>query len=251
MPFDLERIGRLLREAREEKGLTVEEVSGVLFIRKSMISALEAADWSSLPHDVYVRGYVTQYAAFLRILPQISACLTLQTAIPAIQEIIPKKEEKIGWRLSVPTKKAMGAIGMAAVVIAFLVFQNTHRPAYVAPAPRSVPNTYQTISKNVPSQPVSPGYQAAADRSFVGEEQLLSEPKNLLITCFERTWVRVIIDGTEEKEFTMKPEEKVLLNAKQSFDLLIGNAGGVRLFYNGQDTGFTGDDGEVKRVNFS
>jgi hypothetical protein len=40
-----------------------------------------------------------------------------------------------------------------------------------------------------------------------------------------------------------------VLNGKDGFDLLIGNAGGVKLFYNGKDTGFAGEEGEVRRIN--
>jgi cytoskeletal protein RodZ len=67
MPFDLCRIGELLRQTREEKGLSFEEVSEVLFIRKRVIGAIEAGDWDNLPHPVYVKGYVTQYAALLEV----------------------------------------------------------------------------------------------------------------------------------------------------------------------------------------
>jgi len=67
MPFDLCEMGRLLKETREERGLTFAEVSEALFIRKRVIGAIEAGDWSNLPHPVYVKGYVTQYASFLNI----------------------------------------------------------------------------------------------------------------------------------------------------------------------------------------
>ena len=67
MPFDLCRIGELLRQTREEKGLSFEEVSEALFIRKRVIGAIEAGDWGNLPHPVYVKGYVTQYAALLDV----------------------------------------------------------------------------------------------------------------------------------------------------------------------------------------
>lgn len=46
--------------------------------------------------------------------------------------------------------------------------------------------------------------------------------------------MRIVIDGTEQKEFMLNPKEVVKLKAKQSFALLIGNAGGVKLFYNGR-----------------
>ena len=46
----------------------------------------------------------------------------------------------------------------------------------------------------------------------------------------------------------LNPEEVVMFTAKNYFDLLIGNAGGVTLLMNGQETGFSGKSGEVKRV---
>jgi hypothetical protein len=92
------------------------------------------------------------------------------------------------------------------------------------------------VSANVP--------QSQSDKVYV-------EAKKLMIACQQRTWVRIVIDGSEKKEFMMNPEEVVVINGKEGFDLLIGNAGGVKLFYNGKDTGFEGEEGEVKRINFS
>jgi hypothetical protein len=78
-----------------------------------------------------------------------------------------------------------------------------------------------------------------------------SEGKKLMITCKERTWVSVGIDDTEKKEFMLNAQEMIILNAKDRFDLLIGNAGGVKLILNGKDTEFTGKNGEVKRIKLS
>ena len=72
-----------------------------------------------------------------------------------------------------------------------------------------------------------------------------------MITCSDRTWVSVVIDGNEKKEFMLNPEEMIVLNAKDSFDLLIGNAAGVKLNLNGKEVGFAGKSGEVKRVKIS
>ena len=66
--MNLVRIGQLLREAREMKGISLDEVSQTLFIRKRVIEAIEAGDWDHLPDPVYVKGYVRQYALFLDIL---------------------------------------------------------------------------------------------------------------------------------------------------------------------------------------
>jgi hypothetical protein len=66
-PFDLDKIGPLLRTEREKKGLSVEEIADALFIRKQVLKALESGNWDALPPVVYVRGYVTLYASFLDI----------------------------------------------------------------------------------------------------------------------------------------------------------------------------------------
>ena len=56
-----------MRETRERKGITFDEVSNALFVKTQSIEAIEAGDWDNLPPPVYVKGYVTQYATFLDI----------------------------------------------------------------------------------------------------------------------------------------------------------------------------------------
>jgi hypothetical protein len=67
MPLDLSKIGPLLQATRLEKNLSFGNVSDALFIRKKIIEAIELGNWENLPHEVYVKGYVTQYSSFLGI----------------------------------------------------------------------------------------------------------------------------------------------------------------------------------------
>ncbi len=142
---------------------------------------------------------------------------------------------------------------MGALVVGFLVFQNLPKKAHVAPSAQSPASSYQTprtstktqsVEASANSQPVEESPVAAAQ-----SEEPVVESKKPAILCQERTWVRIVIDGAERKEFMLNPEEMVTLNAKKNFDLLLGNAGGVKLFYNGKDTGFTGEHGEVKHIS--
>jgi cytoskeletal protein RodZ len=50
------------------RGITFDEASNALFIRKRVIGAIGAGDWDNLPHPVYVKGYVRQHAIFLNML---------------------------------------------------------------------------------------------------------------------------------------------------------------------------------------
>jgi cytoskeletal protein RodZ len=259
MPYDLERIGHVLRTAREERGLAIEQVSRALFIRKTMISALESGNWEKLPHPVYVKGYINQYAAYLNITENVQAEFAAKdepvpaeadASAPPAREKSARKWEPKRWH---PGKKAAAAALMAAVVVAFMVFLNADRaPEQTAGQPG---RSAQALTPAAPSASDAPSvYKTVAATNSADEaqgEKRVLETKKLMIACQERTWVRIMIDDSEKKEFMMNPEEVVVLNAKEKFDLLIGNAGGVKLFYNGKDVGFTGETGEVKRVNLS
>jgi transcriptional regulator with XRE-family HTH domain len=64
----------MLRDAREAKGLTLEDVSRKLFIRKSAIGAMESGTGSSCPIRLR-EGYVTQYASYLKVLESVKPIL--------------------------------------------------------------------------------------------------------------------------------------------------------------------------------
>ncbi len=306
MPFDLGRIGQMLRATREEKGLTLDEISRALIIKKTVISAIESGDWDSLPPPVYVKGYVTQYAALLNVAdlleaqivrvesqppPEAQRVVTKERA-PKVQKVVTDERASKGWT---PRKKVATAVAVGVIAVGFIVFLNLPKTTTVAPPPSTVESTPQAVqttpvappTQTVESTPqavqttpspqagqatksalspqtgqttkAAPSPQTAppntkeqpAEANPAAAEQGASavlEPKKLTVVCQDRTWVKITIDGLEQKEFMLKPEEVVVLQAKENFDLLIGNAGGVKLFYNGKDTGFSGETGEVKHV---
>lgn len=56
-----------LKQARIESGKTLEEISSYLKIRKQYLVALEEEDFSSMPAEVYVKGYLKLYSNYLGI----------------------------------------------------------------------------------------------------------------------------------------------------------------------------------------
>ena len=63
--MDLNEIGTALREGRERKGLSVEEVEEKTKISPSVIVALEEGNKARFPHPVYAKGFVRSYALLL------------------------------------------------------------------------------------------------------------------------------------------------------------------------------------------
>lgn len=66
----MEPIGAKLKEARERKGMTLQEAKRELRIHGPYLEALEAGEFGKLPAPAYARAFLRQYAAFLGLDPQ-------------------------------------------------------------------------------------------------------------------------------------------------------------------------------------
>lgn len=60
-------VGRLLKEERVRHGLSLEEVSASLRIRRILLEAIEEGDLSALPGPTYAIGFVRGYAEYLSL----------------------------------------------------------------------------------------------------------------------------------------------------------------------------------------
>ena len=243
MSLDLLTIGQLLKETREAKGLKLEDVSNILYLRKSIIDALESGNWDKLPHQVYVKGYLNQYASYLDVADKLAEAMRVEDEPEGTVSSEPiedkgnqpsKKHFTDKLHEVYPRKRFVIYGASLAVLLAVFVYQAIERRT-------SLPSPAGTYA-------VSNTTYEANTKSMERSAPAVLDPKKLLIACGERTWIRIVIDETEKKEFMLNPEEMVAFNAKEGFDLLIGNAGGVTLFYNGQNVGFEGENGEVRRV---
>ncbi len=63
-------LGEQLRLVREEKGISLEHAADTLKISKRYLSALEEDSFNVLPAEIYVKGFLSNYAKFLGLDPQ-------------------------------------------------------------------------------------------------------------------------------------------------------------------------------------
>ncbi len=74
----IEFTGSFLKQIREYKNVTIERMAEMTRISKTQITSIENEDIPKLPADVYVRGYVYQYAKVLKLNPdQVAASYLL------------------------------------------------------------------------------------------------------------------------------------------------------------------------------
>jgi helix-turn-helix protein len=64
-------IGNSLREARERQGLGYPEIESATKIRSKYIRALEEENFTAIPGDAYIRGFLRTYADYLGLDPDV------------------------------------------------------------------------------------------------------------------------------------------------------------------------------------
>jgi cytoskeletal protein RodZ len=63
----MQTVGQILRETREEKMLSLEEVEKAIKIRKELLEALESDNYKKLPPPTFVQGFIKNYASYLEL----------------------------------------------------------------------------------------------------------------------------------------------------------------------------------------
>ncbi|MGH7164388.1 MAG: DUF4115 domain-containing protein, partial [Nitrospiraceae bacterium] len=132
----------------------------------------------------------------------------------------------------------------------------------VLPSLPSGPTPSETGSEMVPAPPVPPPPAEAerqetlplASMAEVPTEGLPQEtvppreaPLILELEALELTWVVVQVDGGSPQEALLRRGDRVKWKAMDRFLFTLGNAGGVRIQFNGKPKGPFGPSGKVAR----
>lgn len=61
----MKTVGEILKSARAEQNISLDEAESVTKIRKKYLQALEENEWQKLPSLTYTKGFIKNYAQFL------------------------------------------------------------------------------------------------------------------------------------------------------------------------------------------
>ncbi|MGM0575495.1 MAG: helix-turn-helix domain-containing protein [Myxococcota bacterium] len=92
----MEKVGRILAEAREARGMSLEDVAAITRVSRSTLESIEHGDPSGLPAQVYVRGFVRAYAMAVGVEPHEVLRLLSRAAVE------PTPEEEMEVHVSPP-----------------------------------------------------------------------------------------------------------------------------------------------------
>ncbi len=95
-------IGARLRQARELRRLTIQQVSETTRLRAHYLQALESDDYSAIPSAAQARGFLRIYAEFLE-LDQADLLSSVTTASAAMTPEVPDEVAPIALEASRPS----------------------------------------------------------------------------------------------------------------------------------------------------
>lgn len=160
--------GQLLRAARENKQLTIEQVARRLYLPEQTIRALEDDDLSRLPHPTFVRGYLRNYAKLVGI-PERDVHLEPLESVPQLEEQPVIEDETLaqGPGAHFTGLWVLGPVVLV-VAIAWWVKGNFDaEPAPQAPTADLAPTA---------SQPATAAEKAASAEAFAQLDRKVPEP---------------------------------------------------------------------------
>jgi len=246
--------GPMLRAARKDKSMSIEDVSEQLNLSHNVVDAIENDSWEHLPEATYVRGYIRSYARLLGLDPaDVLMSFRYNNSEQNISlDSMPRRIEDRKISVSVPRKIKVLLFLAAVTGVAVYLYndqamslleskidqvaeQNTSNDNQTETNDSAGSNTVTTTEATNSSTTVPPvsGQVVTTDSDVVVSE----ESKELLELEFNSTsWVD--IRDKEGKKIVYKsfpPGDKTSVNAVLPIYVFIGNADAVAMRYQGQE----------------
>ncbi|HET9336938.1 MAG TPA: helix-turn-helix domain-containing protein [Sphingomicrobium sp.] len=118
-------VGQRLREARETKGLTVEDIAGQTRIPTRHLASLETGDWDKLPAATYSVGFAKNYASAVGLdRDEIGEQLRVEMGGVRPMAAHPEVYEAVDPARTMPRGLVLAALGLLAVVVLAFTWLN-------------------------------------------------------------------------------------------------------------------------------
>jgi cytoskeletal protein RodZ len=230
-----ETIGAKLRQAREAKKLSIEQVYAKTKIHVNILQALEE-DRFQEQSLIYLKSFLKIYAQFLKLDVDVIMQEFKELYQPKTGETARREMPKGATGFSLPKfkidprliKLAVIAIAVIALLFVFISFVRFVKAKLFNRQSKQEEVAQETIVKPKP----------------LSEER---KPKfaKLAIRTNENSWLQVRLDGKMIYEGTFKKNMSESWQAKDKIEFSVGNAGAIEAEINGQILTPLGKKGEV------
>lgn len=233
--------GRYLQAIRLEKKISLEQVAAQTRVGLGNLLLVEQEDHEQLPAEVFVKGFLRSYAAAVgadgdEAVRRYESRLDVVQKIAESETIDGKSQTRLWRKLLIALGLLVCIIAASVLIISFL----RHTPDTAAP-PLSTSS----------ATPDKPGVAESQGEVGLPPEpaEKIPEKLSLQITARENTWIKVIIDEQESTEYNLNTGDDLELEATTGYNLLIGDAGGLKITLNGKPVAIPGESGQVVTIH--
>ena len=260
-------IGDMLRSERERQNLTIQDIAKGTSIRALYIEAIENGDYEQLPGTVYAKGFIRNYANFLKIDADAVVHQFMEENHP--EEVAAAEEAKQQLaeaeeanREEVKQKLATGSEYREHVSSSSNRSNNLLIALIVLLVAGGAYYLFAMEDSNAPKQPAKAVTQTAKAPASAKTETAKAEEKKeaqpvkvdgveLVAKFTDKCWTQVVADGKTVYEGTMESGKTETWKGKEKVVITAGNAGAVEMKVNGQDMGKAGNVGQVVEKTFT
>ena len=267
-------IGDMLRAEREKQNLTVQDIEKGTSIRALYIESIEAGDYSKLPGEVYTKGFIRNYANFLKmdaaavvkrymeenhpdvvaaaqaekeqaaeqVRPAAAPAPKVRQQMPAAPKVKPtgsgySTDEEFRQRVESSHKK-QNMMLVAAVVLA------------VAGGAYYLMSSDDSAATKKPATTTTQQAKAPAPEAAKPEAKK-ADGVEVAAKFTDRCWTQVVVDGKTVYEGTMEKGKNETWKGKEKVVITAGNADAIEVTLNHQSLGKLGAKGQVVEKTYT
>jgi cytoskeletal protein RodZ len=245
-----------IKAKRESLGLSIEDVFQKTRIRSTYIQAIENSEFQRLPDPVYSKNFIKTYARFLGIdeepvLQNYVNYINSQTPAP-LKNSEETLIEKSSFKSSLPkilSNKIFWIIFLSLLIIILwllLIPKQTQTPADTVDSANQISG--ESLIKTEQQATDTANQAVTVPHPLNSSESKITPGTKrksvLVIHAVEESWLRIKADENPPFQILLQPGEKYESSAEK-FNIDIGNAGGVKIKYQGKNVENPGKTGEV------
>jgi cytoskeleton protein RodZ len=221
-------LGQELKRAREERGLTLQDIAGATHIGVRFLQAIETDTYDVLPGGVFNRAFVRKFARHVGFDEEQAVKLYGEQLEEMGGE--PQRRYYTGLEDIEARPSSGNGLWFSLFVLALISAGGYLAYNYFNPAePTPEPGSSQAVltSKPVPQASVTPE---------PGQSGLLASAMRMKLSAKDqRCWVRVTADTTYPDETILRPGELREYNANEKFVISLGNLPTITIIINGRE----------------
>lgn len=278
----MESFGTYLKGERESRKISLEEISRATKIRRAILEAIEKDQGEALLPEAVVKGFIKTYARHIGLDPKevMATYAEWHTGDEAPEEARSLPDEK---RTILAKYFFAGGICVLIIICIPLLFFSKHgfregaQEAALSPPPTEQiamvssddvqsPVSLPSVEEPNALQPPPVGSEEAQEVKEVQKVQVVPEAEagekvvavldeepppmhehTLVITALERTWIQITEGSSLPFDVILYPGDNFTRTSSQQLAVVIGNAGGVTVSFDGKTLNSPGKDGEVVR----